>query len=137
MPCFWEHQLYDQPESKCVINFFLNEKVAGIYMIQVNNRNTRTTCEICSKLDMICLYCLLWTYFKPCSRASIVNFAQAIASLALTVWKNSILEIPYEPLGMATPAIISNGIFFRVFLNFKSATSFRNLFYILYITDNV
>ena len=23
---------------------------AGIYLLKVNNRNTRTTCEICSKL---------------------------------------------------------------------------------------
>ena len=37
---------------------------AGIYMFKVNNRNTRTRYEICSKLK----------YFTPCSSVSIVKF---------------------------------------------------------------
>ena len=48
---------------------------AGNYMIKVNNRNTRTRCEICSKLTNMFkvnnatasfwyLYCKLWTYFN-------------------------------------------------------------------------
>ena len=55
----------------------------GIYIFKVNNRNTRTRCEICSMLIIKtqerrqwCLYCWLWTYFRPCSSASIVNFEQ-------------------------------------------------------------
>ena len=57
---------------------------AGIYLLKVNNRNTRTRCEICSKLiikyqnnalaSFRYLYCWLWTYFTPCSIVSIVNF---------------------------------------------------------------
>ena len=51
---------------------------AGIYLLKVNKRNTRTRCEKCSKLTVKfwCLYCYLWTYFKPCSSVSIVNFEQ-------------------------------------------------------------
>ena len=35
-----------------------------IYLLKVDNKNTRRRCEICSKL----------TYFTPCSSVSIVNF---------------------------------------------------------------
>ena len=45
---------------------------AGIYLLKVNNRNTRTRCEICSKITIV-------TYFTPCSSASIVNFEHVIA----------------------------------------------------------
>ena len=39
----------------------------GIYLLKVNDRNTRTRCDICSKLTIyskspmasLCLYCLL------------------------------------------------------------------------------
>ena len=58
----------------------------GIYMFKVDNRNTRTRCEICWKLTIKtperwlasfwCLYCSLLTYFTPCSSVSIVNFEQ-------------------------------------------------------------
>ena len=60
------------------------------YLLKVNNRNTRTRCEICSKLTIKtlerrstllasfwCLYCQLWTYFTPSSSVFIVNFEQA------------------------------------------------------------
>ena len=36
----------------------------GIYLLKVNNRNTKTRCEICSKLAIK----------APCSSVSIVNF---------------------------------------------------------------
>ena len=62
---------------------------AGNYMFKVNNRNTRTKCEICSKLTIKvperhqasfwCLYCWLWTYFTPYSSVSTVNFEQVNA----------------------------------------------------------
>ena len=29
----------------------------SIYLLKVNNRNTRARCEICSKLTIKCLYC--------------------------------------------------------------------------------
>ena len=44
----------------------------GIYLLKVNNRNTRTRCEMCSKLTIKTFD--IWTYFTPCSRVSIVNF---------------------------------------------------------------
>ena len=43
-----------------------NFDTAGIYLLKVNNRYTRTRCEICS-------------YFTPCSGVSIVNFEHVIA----------------------------------------------------------
>ena len=56
---------------------------AGIYLLKVNNRNTRTRCEIRSKLTIKIperhqasfwyLYCQLWTYSTPCSSVSVVN----------------------------------------------------------------
>ena len=53
---------------------------AANYMPKVNNGNTRTKSEICSKLIIKTperqIYCLLWTYFTPCSSLSIVNFGQ-------------------------------------------------------------
>ena len=57
---------------------------ASTYLFKVNNRNTRTMCEICSKLTIKtterrqfwCLYCELWTYFTLCSTVSFVNFEQ-------------------------------------------------------------
>ena len=65
---------------------------AGIYLLKVNNRNTRTRCEICSKLtikipdDANVLtasfwypYCYLWIYFTPCSSVTIINLEHVIA----------------------------------------------------------
>ena len=46
----------------------------GIYMFKVNNRNTRTRCEICSKLTIKTTE--RGTYSTPCSSVSIVNFEQ-------------------------------------------------------------
>ena len=41
-------------ESLTYSNFCLNnvQIPAGIYLLKVNNRNTRTRCEICSKLTI-------------------------------------------------------------------------------------
>ena len=35
-----------------VASFGANTVPAGIYLLKVNNRNTRTRCEICSKLTI-------------------------------------------------------------------------------------
>ena len=43
-------------------------------MFKVNNRNTRTRCDICSKLKIMTS---LWRRFIPCSNVSIVNFEQS------------------------------------------------------------
>ena len=45
----------------------------GIYMLKVNNRNSRTTCEICSKLTIKIPERLQWR-FTPCSSVSIANY---------------------------------------------------------------
>ena len=59
-----------------------------IYMFKVNNRNTRTRCEIYSKLTIktpeqrlasFWYLCYLWTYFTPCSSVSFVNVEHVIA----------------------------------------------------------
>ena len=77
---------------------------AGIYPFKVNNRNTRTRCEICSKLLINISERRLWNMFKvnnkdtrttpgiilvsllltlnifsPCSSVSIVNFKHVTA----------------------------------------------------------
>ena len=56
---------------------------AGIYLLKVNNRNSRTRCGICSELTIKTLerrqWRQLWTYFTPCSSVSIVNFEHVIA----------------------------------------------------------
>ena len=49
------------------------------YGFEVNNRNTRTRCEICWKLTIK----ILWTYFTPCYSVSIVNFEHVYASWVL------------------------------------------------------
>ena len=58
---------------------------AGIYLLKVNKRNTRTRCEICSKVNKRLawfwyLYYYLWTYFTPCSSVFLVSFEQVNAS---------------------------------------------------------
>ena len=54
----------------------LIEVPAGNYMLKVNNRNTRTRCEISSKLTIKTPERCQWTYFTPCCSVSIVNFEQ-------------------------------------------------------------
>ena len=51
-------------------HIFLGRLPAGIYMFKVNNRNTRTRCEICSKLTITTLEQLHWRR----SGVFIVNF---------------------------------------------------------------
>ena len=53
---------------------------AGIYLLRVNNRNTRTRCEICPKLTIKTQEQHQWTYFTPYSSVSIVNFEHVIAT---------------------------------------------------------
>ena len=70
---------------------------SGNYMLKINNRNTRTRCEICSKLTikiMASFWCLcfLWTYFTPSSSVSIVNFETVNAGWedVISSWLTSI-----------------------------------------------
>ena len=72
------------------LRFFKNTIPAGNYMFGVNNRNTRTMCEICSKLTIKiteqrhrrCSGIFIVNFkttFTSCSSVSIVNFGQANA----------------------------------------------------------
>ena len=47
----------------------------GIYLLKVNNKNTRTRCEICSKLTK---------KDTPCSSVSIVNFEHVNADWVMS-----------------------------------------------------
>ena len=77
-------------------------------MFKVNNRNTKTRCEICSKLTikiperLVSLLLTLNIHFTPCSSVSIDNFEQVNAGWAAemrvirnpskandTVWKET------------------------------------------------
>ena len=69
-PTFTLQHLYHHYYNKIKITTL----PAGNCMFKVNNRNTRTRCEICSKLTI--------TYFTPCSSVSIVNFEQVNAGWA-------------------------------------------------------
>ena len=53
----------------------LPETQPAITCSKFNNRNKRTSCEICSKLTLKTPE-NIWIYFTPCSSVSIVNFEQ-------------------------------------------------------------
>ena len=66
---------------------------ADIYLLKVNNRNIRASCEICSKLTVKtplasfwCFYRLLLTYFTTFSNVSIVNFKKASVGWDRVCW---------------------------------------------------
>ena len=62
-------------QGMCLICSVIEFYPVGNYMFKVNNRNTRTCC----------LYCWLWTYFRPCSSVSIVNFEQVNAGVVTSM----------------------------------------------------
>ena len=78
---------------QCQTNQYLNLLPAGNYMFKVNNRNTRTRCEICSKLTIKTAERRHWrrsgvfiVNFEHishlCSSVSFVNFEHVIAGWA-------------------------------------------------------
>ena len=77
-------------ETLWVILFSINSNSAGIYLLKVNNRNTRIRCEICSKLTIKIPERRQWdrsgifiVHFEHISHlvstVSIVNFEHVIA----------------------------------------------------------
>ena len=67
----------DTKSVKTSLNIVL---LAGNYMFKVNNRNTRTRCEICSKLTIKISLLLTLIIFHSLLNVSIVNFEQVNAS---------------------------------------------------------
>ena len=62
--------------------YLLTGRPAEIWLFKVNNRNTRTMCEICPEVSIGSLKCYLLTYFTYCSNVCIIDFKQVI-----TGWK--------------------------------------------------
>ena len=79
-------------------------------LVEVNNRNTRTRREICSKLTIKTprrrhwlytifrslmlfwfIYCYLWTYLTPCSSVSIVDFEQTNCVWEKDLWRKGLI----------------------------------------------
>ena len=79
-------------------------------LFEVNNRNTRTRREICSKLTIKTprrrhwlytifrslmlfwfIYCYLWTYLTPCSSVSIVDFEQTNCVWEKDLWRKGLI----------------------------------------------
>ena len=65
MTCAWKSKVADSSPTTRLMSHDSCVSPAGIYLVKVNTRNTRTRCEVCSKLT-------------PCSSASIVNFEHVI-----------------------------------------------------------
>ena len=96
---------------KCISNFVITVSIsryatqAGIYLLKVNNRNTKTRCEICSKLTI-----------KTPERRLIVNFGHLIAG-----WDSSQYERHDESQIQKRWKIVQ--IQFQIFVvNFKQIT---------------
>ena len=77
LSCYWEEEAY----------ILINNYSAGIYLIKVNNRNTRIKCEICSRLTIKIPEWRPWrrslltlNIFTPCYSVSFVNFEHVNAA---------------------------------------------------------
>ena len=70
----------DWIKVSAVFSYLFFYSLAGIYLLKVNKRNTRTMSKICSKLTIKTpersLYCWFWRDLTPSSGASIVDFEQ-------------------------------------------------------------
>ena len=75
-------KVYFQRQSWSVYAKIINAQKtpfpAGIYLLKVSSKNTRTRSEICSKL----------TIKTPCSSVSIVNFEHVIAGWVRDIWQD-------------------------------------------------
>ena len=102
---------------------FSHDIPAGIYLLKVNNRNTRTRCEICSKLIIMtpsiwCLYCWLLTYFTLCYSVSIVSFEHVIAGWDKITKKYNEQEVFYKKTVLKNFAIfIGKHLCWSLFFN--------------------
>ena len=86
----WQHETKTFRRQKSTVALFTQNLVsngmsllpAGNYMFKVNNRNTRTRCEICSKLTIKIPERRQWRH-----SVSIVNFEQVNAGWACSFLK--------------------------------------------------
>ena len=89
--CFWHHAICHGSTS-LPTRIIEASRPSGISLLQVNNRNTTTRCEMCSKLTIKtpqhheltsfrCLYCKLYTHFTTC-----LAFALLTLSMQLFCW---------------------------------------------------
>ena len=92
---FWK--LLMQPYFLSMLTFMKKTSQPAFTCFKLNNRNTRTRCEICSKLIIKTperrhwrrcgvFIIKLWTYFTPCSSVSIVDFEQVNAGWVINQW---------------------------------------------------
>ena len=61
-------------ELSSTLSFYHKTLQAGIYLFKVNNRNTRTRCEICSKLTTKIPKRRQWFYQNNMSRVWSLEF---------------------------------------------------------------
>ena len=92
---------------------------ASIYLLKVNNRNTRTSCEIYSKLTIKtperphwrCSGVFIVNFernFSSCSSISIVNFAQVIAGWDVIMTANIYFQTSFKKLSSYPVGVIKN-----------------------------
>ena len=83
--------------DKKIIKTKDGEEVLSLYLFKVNNGNTRTVCEICSKItiktplttllmSLWCLYLYLWADLTHWSGVSIVDFEQINAGWEVKIF---------------------------------------------------
>ena len=101
-----------QPSAlKVCITALLSERnlPAGVYLLKVNIRNTRTRCEISQTqtgTGVVLIFLLFLfsysrcSYFSPCSSVSIVNFEHLIAG-----WASEWLGISPDILALLTESL--------------------------------
>ena len=108
-------------------------------LFEVNNRNTRTRREICSKLTIKTprrrhwlytifrslmlfwfIYCYLWTYLTPCSSVSIVDFEQTNCVWEKDLWRKGLITsfVFTRKFQQISTVRVSIAIHFLVFCKF-------------------
>ena len=108
-------------------------------LFEVNNRNTRTRREICSKLTIKTsrrrhwlytifrslmlfwfIYCYLWTYLTPCSSVSIVDFEQTNCVWEKDLWRKGLITsfVFTRKFKQISTVRVSIAIHFLVFCKF-------------------
>ena len=79
----------------------------GIYIFKVNNRNTRTRCQICSKLTIktperrrFGVFIVDFEHLTPCSSVYIVNFEKVNAGWGISYLGPKIIPEEFKKLNI-------------------------------------